>query len=70
MLLESVRLMQLMRRIKMLFLMSRKVVLCVHALRLINMESGFPEDFRDSILAKDLRLLDLETLELIVGDEC
>uniref|UniRef100_A0A1J3GYE8 Protein ROOT PRIMORDIUM DEFECTIVE 1 n=1 Tax=Noccaea caerulescens TaxID=107243 RepID=A0A1J3GYE8_NOCCA len=60
------------RRIKKLLLLSRNGVLRVHALRLVRKELGLPEDFRDSILAKytsDFRLVDLETLELVSGDD-
>ncbi|KAF8118620.1 hypothetical protein N665_0004s0100 [Sinapis alba] len=60
------------RRVKKLLLMSRKGVLNVHALRLMRKEFGLPEDFRDSVLAKytsEFRLVDLETLELVDGDD-
>ncbi|KAF5737603.1 Ubiquitin carboxyl-terminal hydrolase family protein [Tripterygium wilfordii] len=60
------------RRVKKLLMMSKQGRLHVQALRLIRRELGLPEDFRDAILGKyteDFRLIDLEIVELVDGDE-
>ncbi|XVF79524.1 hypothetical protein PTKIN_Ptkin14bG0229800 [Pterospermum kingtungense] len=63
---------ELVLKIKKLLMMSKNGTLHVHALRLIRRELGLPEDFRDSILrkySKDFRLVHLEIVEPVDGDE-
>ncbi|KAJ0240696.1 Ubiquitin carboxyl-terminal hydrolase family protein [Hirschfeldia incana] len=60
------------KRVKKVLLMSRRGVVSVHALRLMRRELGLPEDFRDSVLGKyssEFRLVDLETVEVVDGDD-
>ncbi|KAK9119559.1 hypothetical protein Scep_017652 [Stephania cephalantha] len=59
-------------RLKKLLMISTTGILHIHALRLIRSDLGLPEDFRDSILLKyqdDFKLVDLETVALVSGDE-